>query len=137
MDALEIADFLERQQTGVLSLASDDRGYGIPVSFAYEPESQHLYFRLGYTGDSQKKAFVDAADQASFVTYDRVSGGWKSVMAIGPLLEESETTIDSTVAEAVREVEIPYFSVHDRSSGDIEFHTTRLEPDSLTGIVEG
>ncbi len=136
MDGLEIAAFLESRQTGVLGLGMDDRGYAVPISYAYQPDDQELYFRFGFSGESQKREYIEAASQVAFVVYDHGEAGWKSVMAIGPLELVSETTLDSTVIEAVNQVEIPFFSIHEASRGDLEFTIARLPPDSLTGVAE-
>lgn len=137
LDALEIAAFLEHRQTGVLALARADTAYAVPVSYAYDETGPALYFRLGYTEDSQKRAYLEAAAQASFVVYGRTDEGWKSVVAIGPIEEVSETALDTAITEAVRELDIPYFTVHDRSASDLEFHLVRLDIETLSGIAEG
>lgn len=140
MDAIEIADFLATQETGILSLANGDDGYGIPVSFAYDDADEdgpHVYFRLGYAPGSQKRRFVDASDRVSFTVYDRTDEGWKSVVARGRLEEVSARTLDAIVAEAVHGLDIPYFSVHDRPVKELHLTLTRLDVADLTGIVEG
>jgi nitroimidazol reductase NimA-like FMN-containing flavoprotein (pyridoxamine 5'-phosphate oxidase superfamily) len=136
LDALDIAAFLERQQTGVLALARDDDAYAVPVSYAYDEEGPALYFRLGYTADSQKRAFLEATAQVSFVVYGESADGWTSVVAIGPVEEVAETDLDTTVAEAMAALEIPYFTVHEDAS-DLEFHLLRLDVETLSGIREG
>jgi len=136
MDAIEIADFLATQHTGVLSLASDDDAYAVPVSFAYDDADSALYLRLGYAPGSQKRTFVDAVDRASFVVYDDTPDGWRSVVARGRLEELSESSLDSSIVESVRGLDIPYFQVHDRPATDLEFHVVRLDVTELTGVAE-
>jgi hypothetical protein len=140
MDAAEIDRFLETQETGVLSMADDDDGYGIPVSFAYEPESDggpNLYFRLGYAPGSRKLQYVEASDFVSFVVYDETDEGWKSVVARGRIEEITARSLDAIVAETVHGLDIPYFYVHERPVDDLHFTLTRLGIVDLTGIVEG
>lgn len=137
MDAIEIGDFLRERTTGVLGLGKDDEGYAIPLSFVYRDEGPSLYFRLGYGPDSQKRAFVDAADTVSFVVYDETGGGWKSVVARGELEELSTSTADSSVVQAVRGLDIPYFRVFDRETGDVEFSIVRLHVTGIDGLVAG
>lgn len=137
MDSLEIADFLETQQTGVLSLAQDDDGYGIPVSFAFDEEELNVYLRLGYGPTSTKRAFVDAVERASFLVYARTDDGWKSVLARGHLAELSEDSLDSATVQATRDLKIPYYRVFEDSAEELQFAIVRMAVTELTGIVSG
>ncbi|MDZ7702682.1 MAG: pyridoxamine 5'-phosphate oxidase family protein [Halobacteriales archaeon] len=136
MDALEISEFLSGQGTGVLALAKDASVYAFPVSFAYHEDGPKLYFRLGYGPDSQKRAYVEGADEATFVAYDHTEAGWKSVLAEGTLEAVSGSKLDTSVEEAVKGLQIPYFQVHREPSADLEFAIVRLDVDKLSGIVE-
>lgn len=136
MDALAISEFLEAQGTGVLAIAATGRVYAVPVSFAYHEEGPAVYFRFGYGPDSQKRHFVEEADEASFVGYERTAEGWKSVLAEGELEPVSESRLDTTLAEAVNGLHIPYFAVHRRPPDELEFEIVRLDVDKLTGVVE-
>jgi nitroimidazol reductase NimA-like FMN-containing flavoprotein (pyridoxamine 5'-phosphate oxidase superfamily) len=137
MDSLEITDFLDTQQTGVLSLARENDGYAIPLSFAYEENEQNFYLRLGYGSRSTKREFVDAVDRASFLVYDHTDDGWKSVLARGYLDELSETTAESAGIQAAQNMKIPYFQVHGEDSGNLEFTIVRMDVTELTGIISG
>lgn len=136
MDATEIAEFLEERGTGVLSLARSDDAYGIPVSFAYDPDGSNVYFRLGYTAESQKHEFVDASENVSFTVFDETAAGWKSVVAQGRLEEVAATSLDSSVAEAVQRLDIPFVTIFDRPATELEFRLTRLSLDKLSGRKE-
>jgi len=136
MDAAEIAEFLEKRGVGVLSLARSDDAYGIPVSFAYDPDGSDVYFRLGYTAESQKREFVDASEHASFTVFAETPEGWKSVVAEGRLEEVAATSLDSNVAEAVQRLDIPFVTIFDRPAEKLEFKLTRLSLDKLSGRKE-
>lgn len=135
MDGIEITDFLKSQQTGVLSLADDDESYAIPVSFAYQ--NGDIYIRLGYGTDSQKRDFVETSDYVSFVVYDRTDDGWKSVVVRGTPETLAENSVDSTIAEVTRTLEIPFFRVFRQDTDELEFNIVRIEVDDSTGIVSG
>lgn len=137
MDATEIGEFLSDQDTGVLSLAAENDSYAVPVSFMYNMDEQAVYFRLGFAPGSQKQRFVDTTEHASFVVYGKVDEGWKSVVASGRLERLAENNIESSVVEAVKQLDIPYFKVFDRPAEDIDFTIVRLDIDSLSGINEG
>jgi hypothetical protein len=49
------------------SLGQDDRGYGVPVAFAYDPETRAVYLRLGYSRDITKRGFVAATEEVTGV----------------------------------------------------------------------
>ncbi|AGN02430.1 flavin-nucleotide-binding protein [Salinarchaeum sp. Harcht-Bsk1] len=136
MDALEIADFLDTQHTGVLAMGRDDVGYGIPLSFAYDEDGPYVYFRLAYADGGQKREFVEAADSVAFVVHDDTEEGWKSVVAEGPIETQSETTFDAQLIEATKQLDIPYFSVHDRPAEGLEFVIARIDVADLTGVIE-
>lgn len=104
MDGPEIGAFLETQDTGVLSLARDDDGYGIPVAFT---------------------------------VYDYTPEGWKSVVAEGDLETLTQTSLESSIEESIRGLEIPYFQVHAESSAALEHNVVRLNTTKLTGIAQG
>lgn len=137
MDAIEIAEFLDDQGTGVLSLARDDHGYGIPVAFAYDDAGPAAYVRLGYTEGSTKREYLEAADQVSLVVYDRTDDGWKSVVIRGSPEVLTDTSLDSTVLEAVRTLEIPFVAAFDRPAGEVDFEILRIDATDVTGIVAG
>ncbi len=137
MDGLEIAEFLGSRWTGVLALAREDLGYGIPVSYAYDEAGGDVFFRFGYGSESQKRTFVEASERASFVVYDETDDGWKSVVARGPLEPLAEDTAASTVVEAVRNLDIPYVTVHDHPEDELDFEIVRLDVREIDGVVEG
>jgi hypothetical protein len=137
MDTPDIADFLAAQQAGVLSMADDDAGYGIPVSFTFDDEDHEIFFRMGYGPKSQKRRFVESSNTVSFVVVDETDEGWKSVIARGRLEVLSDSNIDSAIVEAVRHLDIPYFQVHNQPASDMTFTIVRLDVTELSGIVEG
>jgi nitroimidazol reductase NimA-like FMN-containing flavoprotein (pyridoxamine 5'-phosphate oxidase superfamily) len=136
MDAIEIADFLESQATGVIALGKSGSVYAFPVSYAYNDEEPAVYSRFGFGENSQKRASVENADEVSFVVYDHTDVGWKSVLAEGQLEHVSPSKRDTSVVEAVNALRIPYFEVHRRPAAELEFSVHRLQVDKLSGIVE-
>ena len=137
MDALDIASFLETQDTGVLSLANDDDAYAIPVSYAYDDDEDVIYLRLGFAPGSQKRRFLDATNHVAFVVYADTDDGWKSVVARGQLETLSETDLESRILQAVRKLDIPYFRVFDRPTDELDFKIVALQVEQLNGLVEG
>lgn len=136
MDAIEINEFLETQDSGVLALADDDVAYSVPVSYAFDPDDSAVHFRLGYGDQSQKRAFVDATASASFVVAAETDQGWKSVVAQGPIEEQSESAFEAQAVEAIKGLEIPYFTVHDQPANELEFTIASIDVKTLTGVIE-
>jgi len=136
MDAVAINDFLADRQTGILSMADGDDAYGIPVSFDYDPDERAMYFRFGFGPQSEKRRFLESSDTASFAVYDRGAAGWQSVVAEGHLEQVTESNLDSSVLEAIDDLDIPYFQVHRRPAGDMDFSIVRLNVTTLSGIAE-
>jgi hypothetical protein len=137
MDSLDIADFLDGQQTGVLALGKDDDGYGVPLSYAFDETDSTFYFRLGFGPDSRKRAYVESADRVTFVVHADTGAGWHSVVAEGHLDQLAGDSLSSNIEEAVRDLDIPYFEVHDRPASEMELTVYRLDVERLTGLVEG
>lgn len=137
MDGIEITEFMQDQQTGVLSMGKDDEGYGIPVSFAYDDADPAVYLRLGYGPNSQKREFVEATDRVSLAVYDHTDEGWKSVVVEGEIEHLTESTLESSVLESVRDLEIPFVRVFDRDSDQLEFRIARIDVGAINGILAG
>jgi nitroimidazol reductase NimA-like FMN-containing flavoprotein (pyridoxamine 5'-phosphate oxidase superfamily) len=142
LDQEAIDAFLADQSTGMLSLASGDDSYAVPVAFTYAAETRNFHFRLGYGPGSTKREYVDATDRATFVVADDTDDGWKSVLARGELshrstVENADTArpADGTTSQAERERDIPYYQVFD-APGEMVFTLVRLSTDEFTGVVE-
>ncbi|WP_158056119.1 pyridoxamine 5'-phosphate oxidase family protein [Halorussus halophilus] len=131
-------EFLERGGTGVVSFprASDEPPHSIPVSYGYEVDNGHFYFRLAFGPDSDKSELIDEETPVSFVTYDQTETGWQSVVATGKLDEVPEDELDKSISEAMRQVEIPLVDVFERRPQEVTFRFFQLVPDELTGRKE-
>ncbi|MFC7027671.1 pyridoxamine 5'-phosphate oxidase family protein [Halomicroarcula sp. GCM10025324] len=137
MDAIQIEEFLKNQVTGVLSLARENDGYGVPLSYWFDEDDSSFYFRMGYAPGSQKRKFIDASQYVTFVVYADTEEGWKSVLAEGELEVLSEDTIDASIEEVTRHLDIPYYEVHERPIDELEFDILRMRVTKLNGIAEG
>lgn len=133
MTDAEVETFLGTEGTGVLALARDDDSYAIPVSYGFDPTDDTFYLRLAFHEDSEKRAYLGPSRTVTLVVADETDEGWRSVLARGHLRETGEAAIDSSVAEAIRRVNIPFVSVFDRHPRDLDFELYRLAPDELTG----
>ncbi|MDS0299416.1 pyridoxamine 5'-phosphate oxidase family protein [Halogeometricum sp. S1BR25-6] len=132
----EVVEFLGDGGTGVVAFAKDNESYAIPVSYGFDPDEERVYLRLAFAPESEKRTFVNATSLVSLVVDEKTPDGWKSVVARGHLAEVTEAALDSTVVEAMRTMDIPFVTIYDRPSAELEFEMYRLEPDELTGRKE-
>lgn len=133
MDHREVNAFLGNEGTGVLALAKDDESYAIPVSYGYDQEEQTFYLRLAFHPESQKREYIGPSRTVSLVVSEETGDGWQSIVARGHLRETGEAAIDSSVVEAIRRINIPFFTVFDRPARELDFELFRLEPEELSG----
>jgi hypothetical protein len=133
MDQREVNTFLGNEGTGVLALAKNDESYAIPVSYGFDREEETFYLRLAFHPESQKRDFIGPSRTVSLVVSAEGDDGWRSVVARGRLRETGEAAIDSSVVEAIRRINIPFFTVFDRPARDLDFELFRLAPTELSG----
>ncbi|MDX1745488.1 MAG: pyridoxamine 5'-phosphate oxidase family protein [Halobacteriales archaeon] len=129
----EIEAFLDRGGTGVLSLAAGDVPYATPVSYGFDPDERQFYFRLGAVAETDKGGFLEASDRARFVVYELRDDVWTSVIATGPLAPISEEELTLEVARALRQADLPLFSIWDEPREALEFDLYRLSVEELSG----
>jgi len=132
----EIDDFLGNGGTGVLSFSAgvEESPLSIPVSYGYDAESTHFYYRLSLLPGSEKADHLDRP--ASFVVHRRTDGGWRSVVVSGRLESVGESPYDSTAVQRMWAVRIPEIDVFDRPPEEVTFRSFRLIPDRRTGRKE-
>ncbi len=103
MDGAELEEALGSHGVGVLSLADGGRAYGVPVHYHYDDGS--IFLRLIDDEASEKMAFLDATEEASFLVYghDEASDESWSVVATGVLCrltdDERERFDDAEINE--------------------------------------
>ncbi|WP_144904014.1 pyridoxamine 5'-phosphate oxidase family protein [Halobellus captivus] len=131
-----IDELLGTGGVGVLALADESDPYAVPVSYGYDADEGALYLRLGFGEDSEKERYLARSDRAALVVTVEDSKGWASVVARGPLSEVPEATIDGTVVEAIRSIDIPFVTIYEEPPRELDYQLYRLRPDELTGRRE-
>jgi nitroimidazol reductase NimA-like FMN-containing flavoprotein (pyridoxamine 5'-phosphate oxidase superfamily) len=129
----EINQRLADGGTGVLSVAKNDTPYSIPVSFGYDPETSQLFFRLGFTPESDKHEFITDGTDARLVLYENTGGVWRSIIVTGSLHELTPADIDNRVARNLRRATPPLYSIWDAPTDSIEFRIYELQLTSISG----
>lgn len=91
----DIGDFVTAEGYGVLSLANENRSYGVPVSYGYDVDSERFILELINKEGSKKQEFIDASEEVT-LTIERYqdSDTWGSVIATGTLhlLDQDEVS---------------------------------------------
>ncbi len=136
MDDAEVDERLRTSQTGVLSLSKDGDAYTIPLAHVYDRGK--LYFRLGRTADSRKRAFLEATETACYVLYDTEPtadpdelDSW-SILVTGRLAEVPESKRERFDTAAINRSFTP-IRVFDEAIEEIEITIFELEIDTITG----
>ncbi|MFC5971845.1 pyridoxamine 5'-phosphate oxidase family protein [Halomarina salina] len=133
-----VVDFLGAGGTGVASFARGDGDppHSIPVSYGFDAETGHLFFRLAFGPDSEKRGVVAAGAPVSFVTYGNEGGQWYSVVATGRLESVEDVDVADGVLESLRRVDIPMVDAFESEPRTLSFEFFRLDPETLTGRTE-
>lgn len=129
----EVDALLGRHETGVLSLASDDVPYAVPISYGYDATDRQFYMRLVSTSDSEKRQFVESGADARLVVYEEGDGVYESVVAIGTIetVPREELTTEHIVqyGDASR----PLFEIWGRAKDELDVELYTLDPETVSG----
>ncbi|MFD1599299.1 pyridoxamine 5'-phosphate oxidase family protein [Halobellus rarus] len=136
LDREAIDELLGTGGVGVLALAEESDPYAIPVSYGYDADAGELYLRLGFGEESEKRRYLKRSDRAALVVTAEGDHGWESVVVRGPLSEIPEANIDGTVVEAIRSIDIPFFTIYEEAPRELEYQLYRLRPEEITGRRE-
>ncbi|MFD1562516.1 pyridoxamine 5'-phosphate oxidase family protein [Haloarchaeobius amylolyticus] len=99
MSTAETVRFLEQQGHGTLSLAADNRAYGIPISYGYDEDYDRLVMEFVSTEMSKRKRFAESTDEVTLTTYEfRDQTTWASVVVTGTLYEVPPEKVSNQVA---------------------------------------
>ncbi|EMA14747.1 hypothetical protein BDK61_0561 [Haloarcula quadrata] len=130
-----VRDRLGESESGVLALADGDDAYAFPVFHHYEDGS--LYFRLGETSGSEKSAYLDATETATYVVTETEQTpdaeawtGW-SIVARGPIA----AVPDGDPAYEAVEINERYapIRVFDEPTDEMDITLYELSIEELTG----
>jgi len=111
----QVTSLLESAGHGVLSLAADGRGYGLPISFAYDGPNDRLILEFVNAGESKKEAFAAESDEVTLTVYTyEDEHAWESVVVTGELHE-----IDP--AEVANRSAAQFFAQADDAAGELRW----------------
>lgn len=85
---------LESKDNGVLSMGSDNRGYGLPMSYRYDEENDRVVLGFVNAPGSKKQEFAEQTDEATLTVYEYEDvDSWESVVVTGALRRISESDV--------------------------------------------
>ncbi|MFB6083521.1 MAG: pyridoxamine 5'-phosphate oxidase family protein [Halorientalis sp.] len=134
MDPRDVDDLLEAKGYGVLSLASDDEPYSLPISFGYDGSDVYFVF-LEDSPEGRKFEFVEEGGIGRLLVTD--IGGrfdWQSIAVEGPI---HRAPTDSEGWDRLIETmdDNAWFSSDfQRADSLSDLHGFRLEPDEVRGL---
>lgn len=131
MEESEIENVLRDEDTGVLSLSDGADTYAVPESFAFDGED--LYFQLVYTEDSQKMAFIETTELATFTVFvDDMDA--HSVIVRGEMEAVPETEVVQASRAFSENAVVPMLNVSvDEPVDQLNFDFYRLRPVETSG----
>jgi nitroimidazol reductase NimA-like FMN-containing flavoprotein (pyridoxamine 5'-phosphate oxidase superfamily) len=95
----DVLALVREQGHGVLSLASGNRAYGVPISYGYDADGERFVLEFVSTADSKKRAFVADSTEVTLTIQD-VQGPdtWRSAIATGTLHPLTEDDVSDRLA---------------------------------------
>jgi nitroimidazol reductase NimA-like FMN-containing flavoprotein (pyridoxamine 5'-phosphate oxidase superfamily) len=135
MSESETMALLETKGHGVLSIAKDDRAYGIPVSFGYDESEGRFLFEFLNLGESKKQQFVSSSEEVTLTVYEyNDQQTWKSGIVTGTIhsidaANLSERSVSSFALQAEDGAEEVRWAEADK----LERQWYQLQPSAITG----
>ncbi|MHC3439745.1 pyridoxamine 5'-phosphate oxidase family protein [Natrialbaceae archaeon A-gly3] len=126
-------EFLASQGHGILSLAKDNVGYGIPVSYGYDRTRERCVLQLVVGEESQKQLFLERSERVTLTAYAYdTDGEWQSAVASGQLVALSSDAVANWAA-TIFFTEAANVGARARRSPTTEVEWYELEIETLTG----
>lgn len=133
MDQAAVDTFLREQGTGVLSLASGDESYAVPLSFGYDGERIYFVF-VGFHQPSRKTEYADSTRRATLTTYAVESvTDWRSVVVAGAIERTPEAQWDAARSAIDETAWYPSLFREADPRGSVTLWT--LHPQEMTGYA--
>lgn len=131
----ETLAFLESTGHGVLSLAQDDRAYGLPVSFGYDGGADRFLLEFLNIGESKKQQFAAVDTEVTLTVYEfEDPERWESAIVTGTLHAVDAADIpERSVASFVKQTDDGAEEVRWAGATDLDREWYEIRPTSITG----
>lgn len=94
-----IRTLLDRRGHGVLSMGTENRGYGIPISYHYDPQNDRIVVGMAKLPESKRSKFAAKTDEATLTVYEYHDvDTWESVIITGTLHQIEEAEVPDRLA---------------------------------------
>ena len=133
MSDAEIVDVLRCAGYGVLSLADDGTAYSLPMSYGVDGDADALVFQFVSYDGSEKRAFVERTDAASFAVNCPRDGELWSVVVTGPIAPVSADDVPEAYAAIADSAWFPDTTVFDGPLTEADLELFELSVESATG----
>ncbi|ELY49239.1 pyridoxamine 5'-phosphate oxidase family protein [Natronorubrum bangense] len=115
LSTAEAIAFLEQRGNGTLSLANENRAYGLPISYGYDEAYDRIVIEFVSTDSSKKEQFASTSEEVTLSTYDfQDQTTWASVIVTGSIHRIPPEKVSNRVAAL-------FFSRADDAAGDVRW----------------
>jgi len=131
----EIASALDANGHGVLSLGKDNRGYGVPISYAYDVARDRIILEFVNLGESKKAAFIESAEEVTLTVYTYEDPDtWESVIVTGPMRPlDGDDVSDRSAAKFFSQADDVAGELRWRDSDDVDRRWYEIAPADVSG----
>ena len=126
MSESDLENRLRAGNHGVLGLADSDDAYVVPLSYHYDGE--RVLLRVSEHDDSEKVAYLETTQTATFVCYAASADESWSIHIRGPVTEWNGDVDEKTLNEW-----FPPFRLFDEAVEDVAFTLYELDITSVVG----
>lgn len=130
MSEEEVDQHLRKHSHGVLALADDNDSYAVPLNYYYD--ESRLFLRVSTKLDSEKVAFAETTETATFVVYNVDEDTTWSILIRGAIRQLPETE-QQEFTDTVINAEFSPFRLFDEAVEEVTMTIYELEPDQITG----
>ncbi|USZ67219.1 pyridoxamine 5'-phosphate oxidase family protein [Halorussus salilacus] len=130
MSEERVDQYLRNHGHGVLALADDNDSYAVPLDYYYD--GSRLFLRVSTKPDSEKVAFAETTETATFVVYDVDEDTTWSILVRGAVRRLSEAEQQEFTDTVINETFSP-FRLFDEDVEEVTMTIYELDPERITG----
>lgn len=121
---------LRKHGHGVLALADNNDSYAVPLNYYYD--GSRVFLRVSTESGSEKVAFAETTDTATFVVYDVDEDTTWSILIRGVIRRLPEAEQQEFTDTVINEKFSP-FRLFDEDIEEVTMTIYELKPDQITG----
>lgn len=134
MDYRETIEFAESQGIDILSFGGEEGGYGIPMSFGFDSDSERCIFQFAFDDGSTKRRFIEKDRRVTLTLYEwNAVDDWRSVVFGGFLHRVPDDQQSRAAGIFAAHAKIASLEVFRQPTEELVFGWYELEIDETTG----